>query len=214
MDASITKQSLGEQIAEQIRRGIWEKEIQFGERLIESDLSEKFDVSRNAIRDAFTILEYEELIYSKPRKGTYVTEFTKDDWQEIIDLRFILESYAFVRALPYLKVDDFKALTSIIKQMEHEAEEKNWSELFDLDMRFHRYVVNKSNHSRIIKIYNSVQMQIRTFFTNLDQYYSSPTVFYNEQKDLYEALLTKDTEVVRSQIEMHIAYVEGQFLGL
>lgn len=213
MDDLIVRETLGELVAEQLRRSIWNREIEFGERLIESELSEKFDVSRNTIRDALKILEHEEMIIIKPRKGTYVSQFSKQDWQEIIELRSIVESFAFVRALPSLDEMHFTHLRNILDRMEGITESGNWNDLFDLDMEFHSYVVKLSGNSRIIKLYDSIQVQIRTFLLYLDKYYSNRQSFYEEQKDLFDALLTKDPEVVDKKIRTHIEYVEGQFIG-
>lgn len=209
----IAKESLGELVAEQLRRSIWKREIQFGERLIESELSEKFEVSRNVVRDALTILEYEEMVISKPRKGTYVSEFSTKDWQEIIELRSLIESFAFVKALPNLHEEQFAHLEMILTEMKEKTESKNWIDLFDLDMKFHKYVINLSGNTRVIKLYNSIQVQIRTFLLYLDKYYSSHEAFYHEQKELYEALLTKDPKIVNEKIQRHIEYVESQFIG-
>lgn len=213
MEDLIIRESLGELIAEQLRRSIWNREIDFGERLIESELSEKFDVSRNTIRDALKILEHEEMIIIKPRKGTYVSRFNKKDWQEIIELRSLVESFAFVRALPKLENDDFIFLEDIIKKMEEVSKRKNWNDLFDLDMEFHSYVISLSDNSRIIKLYDSIQVQIRTFLLHLDKYYTSHQAFLEEQKDLFEALKTKDSKIIDKKIRTHIEYVEGQFIG-
>ncbi|MBO1002991.1 GntR family transcriptional regulator [Pseudogracilibacillus auburnensis] len=213
MSHHIAKESLGELVAEQLRRSIWNREFEFGERLIESDLSEKFDVSRNTIRDALKILEYEEMVISKPRKGTYVSQFSKNDWQEIIELRSMVESFAFVKALPYLEEQHFQDLETILEQMKVQTENQNWSDLFDLDMKFHRYVLNMSGNSRVIKLYDSIQVQIRTFLLHLDKYYSSHQSFYDEQKELLDALKTKNPKIVDEKIRTHIEYVEGQFLG-
>ncbi|MEI3605770.1 GntR family transcriptional regulator [Pseudogracilibacillus sp. SE30717A] len=213
MSRLIAKESLGELVADQLRRSIWKREIEFGERLIESELSEKFDVSRNTIRDALKILEYEEMVVSKPRKGTYVSQFSKADWQEIIELRSLVESFAFVKALPSLGEKQFQDLERILQDMKEKTEKQIWSDLFDLDMKFHQYVINLSGNSRVIKLYDSIQVQIRTFLLYLDKYYSSHEAFYEEQKELFDALLTKDPVVVDEKIRTHIEYVEGQFLG-
>lgn len=213
MASSILQESLGNLVANQLRQRIWDKEIKFGERLIESDLSEQFEVSRSTIRDAFKILEYEELVVSKPRKGTYVAVFSKKDWKEIIELRSIVESLAFVKALPKLEEKHFQYLDNILLQMKATLESKNWGKLFDLDMQFHSYVISLSGNTRVIKLYESLQVQIRTFFIYLADYYSSFESFYNDQKELYDALMTKDPVVVDKIIRTHIEYVEGKTLG-
>ncbi|WP_225221190.1 GntR family transcriptional regulator [Bacillus norwichensis] len=213
MNKSILQEPLGELVAKQLRQSIWNRELQSGERLIEGDLSEKFGVSRNVIRDAFKILEYDELIISIPRKGTYVTELSKKDWREIIELRTMIEAHVFVKVLPLLKEQDFKELEHILEIMKEKAQNQDWSALFDLDVQFHKYIVNLSNNSRIIKIYDSIQVQIRTYMVYIDKYYSSYESFYNEQKELFNVLLTKDSKIVDAHIRKHIEYVEEKLLG-
>ena len=213
MDDPIKQESLGELVANEIRKSIWNKELEFGQRLIENDLSEKFDVSRSTIRDALKILEYEELVISKPRKGTYISQFSNKDWREIIDLRTIVETYAFVKALPNLKNEQLNVLEAILEEMRIHSINGNWRMLFDLDMEFHSFIVNLSRNSRVIRIYESIQVQIRTFLVNLDKYYSNPHSFYEEQKELYETLLTKDPELIDKKIRIHIEYVEGKLLA-
>lgn len=213
MDLNIVKDSLGELIAEELRRSIWKREIEFGERLIENELSTKFEVSRNVIRDALKILENDGMVVIEPRKGTYVSDFSNEDWREIIDLRLIVESYGFSKALPHLGDSEFMELQSILNEMEHKNSEDDWMDLFDLDMKFHSYIINLSGNSRIIKLYESIKVQIRTFLLYLDEYYTSPKAFYEEQEELMKALLTKEPKIVENKIHTHIKYVEGKFLG-
>lgn len=213
MNDSIKQKSLGELVANEIRKSIWNKELEFGQRLIENDLSEKYDVSRSTIRDALKILEFEELVISKPRKGTYISPFSNKDWREIIELRTMVEAYAFVKVIPKLASGQIKKLEMILEDMNINTINENWNNLFDLDMKFHSYVVNLSGNSRVIRIYESIQVQIRTFLVNLDKYYSNHQSFYEEQKELFETMLTKDPELIDKKIRIHIEYVEGELLA-
>ena len=210
----IIQKPLSELIAEQLKRSIWNKELQFGERLLETELALKFDVSRSTIREALRILEVEELVVSQARKGTYIAEFTDKDLEEIAEVRGMIESRAFIQALTFLTETNFKYLENLTKQMELAAGKENWNELFDLDVQFHDYVVRLSGNSRIMKIYDSLQVQIRTVLMQLDQYYSSPQAFYQEHKELLKALKTKDVPTVEKRVQIHIAYVEEKLLGV
>lgn len=209
----VLQKPLSELIADEIKRWIWNKELQYGDRLIETDLAEKFDVSRSTIREALKILEVEELIISKARKGTYVATFTEKDLEEINELRILLEPRAFLQALPKLEEQHFKDLEEITGKMKQGVEQKDWTELFDLDMTFHRYIMKLSDNSRILKIYESLQVQIRTALMHLDQYYSSFDAFYKEHQELLEILKTKDPNKVKKSIINHIGYVEEKLLG-
>lgn len=211
---TIIQESLGELVANQLRKSIWNREIQLGARLIESDLAEQFNVSRSTIRDALKILEHEEMVVIKQRKGTYVSEFTPEDYQEILQLRVIIESYAFVKALTVLNDEHITQLEAILEEMKRKVKEKIWSDLFDLDIQFHSYVINLCGNSRVIKIYNSLKAQIRTCLIFLDSAYTSFEAFYEEQKKLLDALKTKDPEIVEKEIRDHIMFTEKQIVKL
>lgn len=211
-DYAIEQKPLSELIAEQLRARIWDRDIEFGERLLETDLAEEYDVSRSTIREALKILEAEELVFSQARKGTYVSDFTAEDFNEMIELRTLLETTAFKKAIPELDEDHLAELEEIIIQMKQKAEEKDWNALFDLDTQFHSYIVHLCGNSRIVKIYQSLQVQIRTFLMHLDKYYSSHQSFYEEHKDLYEAVASKDAKKVQEKVRKHIEYVEEKLL--
>ncbi|WP_255259566.1 GntR family transcriptional regulator [Lentibacillus sp. CBA3610] len=209
----IMQKPLSELIADQIKRKIWNEEIQFGERLLETELAETYDVSRSTIREALKILESEELVVSQARKGTYVADFTDQDANEMIELRTLIESHAFMQAMPRLESEHLQKLEAIVSEMKEKADEKDWNGLFDLDMQFHSFVVGLCGNSRIIKIYDSLQVQIRTFLMHLDRYYSSPQSFYDEHKQLLDALVSNDVHTVNGRVREHIEYVETKLLG-
>ncbi|TFJ94214.1 GntR family transcriptional regulator [Lentibacillus salicampi] len=209
----IIQKPLSELIADQLKQKIWKEDIQLGERLLETELAEHYDVSRSTIREALRILESEELVVSQARKGTYVADFTDRDANEMIELRTLLESHAFEQAMPRLESEHIAKLEEIVGQMKARADEQDWNGLFELDMRFHSYVVGLCGNSRIIKIYDSLQVQIRTFLMHLDRYYSSPQAFYDEHVQLLEALVSGDVHTVNRRVREHIEYVETKLLG-
>lgn len=209
----IMQKPLSELISDQLKQKIWNEEIQFGERLLETEFAEHYDVSRSTIREALKILESEELVVSQARKGTYVADFTDKDVNEMIELRTLVESHAFMQAMPRLESEHIQKLEEIVGWMKLRADEKDWNGLFDLDMQFHSYVVGLCGNARIIKIYDSLQVQIRTFLMHLDRYYSSPQAFYDEHTQLLEALVSNDVHTVNGRVREHIEYVETKLLG-
>lgn len=214
MGNTIIQESLGELVANQLRKSIWNKEILFGDRLIESDLAEQYNVSRSTIRDALKILEREEMVVIKQRKGTYVSEFSPNDYREILELRTIIESFAFVKALSELNDDHLAELEGILRKMKQKVNEKIWTDLFDLDIEFHNYVINLCGNSKVIKIYDSMKAQIRTCLIFLDSAYSSYEAFYEEQKKLFDALKTRDPKIVEQEIHDHITFTEKQIIQI
>lgn len=65
-----------------------------GAKLNEIELSNRYGISRPPLREAFRKLEYENLVENVPRKGTYVTEISKEDCEQVYFTRRMLERAA------------------------------------------------------------------------------------------------------------------------
>ena len=87
-------QNISTSILEFLRRQIVSGKIQGGERLIENKLSIELGVSRPPLRETFRILQNESLVRTTPRIGTYVTELSSADFNQICDLRIMVECFA------------------------------------------------------------------------------------------------------------------------
>jgi len=210
-DKTIKIKSLGEVVADEIRRRIWAKEIHFGDRLIEADLSTQMGISRSSLRDAFQILEHEGLVDNVARKGTFIREFTKKDLDEIKEVRMLIEVPAIVQTVSRITEKDYEHLERILELMKMEIKEENWFELFDLDTEFHHYLINICSNSRIHAIYDVIVVQIRTFLSLLSDYYlDRKEIFYEEHRELLDAIRTGDKEFVEKIAIQHIMHVELQ----
>lgn len=205
--------SLGETIADLIKKSIWNQEYKLGERLLEKDQAEKYNVSRSTIREAFTILENKGLIVNKARKGTYVAHFTERDLKELIELRILIEKDAVIKALPLLTEEDFEKLSTILEEMKKQIKIADWYELFNLDLDFHRTIVDTCGNSRIIKIFELNQMEMRTYLGYLADSYARPEDLYEEHLELFHLLQSSDVNKVKEGIKRHIIYAEEKLLG-
>lgn len=205
--------SLGEIVANLIKRSIWNQEYKLGERLLEKNLAEKYNVSRSTIREAFNLLEIQGLIVNKARKGTYVAHFTERDLKELIELRILIEKDAVIKAIPLLKEEDFEALSDILNEMKKQIDIADWYELFNLDLEFHRLIVNCCGNSRIIKIFELNQIEMRTYVGYLAESYATPEDLYEEHLQIFKLLQSKDTKKIALRIENHIVYAKEKLLG-
>ena len=69
-------------------------ELKPGDRLIESRLTNRFNVSRPVIREALRQLEAEGLVSSIPRRGRIVTQLGVDEARDLYEVRASLEGLA------------------------------------------------------------------------------------------------------------------------
>lgn len=75
--------SLTENVVEYLRNQIILGDLAPGRKLKENDLASRLDISRGPLREAFRMLENEHLVVSVPRRGTYVSEVSVGDLEEL-----------------------------------------------------------------------------------------------------------------------------------
>jgi DNA-binding GntR family transcriptional regulator len=91
----VPKSTLRAHVAERLRSAILAGDIAPGAPLVETALSQRFDVSRGPLREALRQLIEEGLVVTVPYTGTHVAPLSVGDVNEIYSLRTALETFAF-----------------------------------------------------------------------------------------------------------------------
>lgn len=82
------------QVVEGLRRAIISGQLEPGARLTERELMAMMSVSRTVIREALRQLETEGLVAIVPNRGPIVRELTKDEANDLYQMRSVLEGFA------------------------------------------------------------------------------------------------------------------------
>ena len=75
--------SMREKVYDVLKEMIIEGKIAQGERIIETEYSEQFQISRTPIREALRMLELEGLVVSNAKGGVLVKKFTQEEIAEV-----------------------------------------------------------------------------------------------------------------------------------
>lgn len=94
----VPRSTLRAHVAERLRAAILAGDIVPGAPLVETALSQRFDVSRGPLREALRQLVEEGLLVTVPYTGTHVASLSVEDVREIYSLRTALEIFAFEQA--------------------------------------------------------------------------------------------------------------------
>src|SRR5512132_4425425 len=92
--AVLAHKQLWEAVSEQLRDEILDGRLPAGARLLETELAERFGVSRGPVRDALNELARQGLAQDLPRHGTFVSSLSEHDLEEVYVLRRAIEEAA------------------------------------------------------------------------------------------------------------------------
>ncbi|THD44335.1 MAG: GntR family transcriptional regulator [Bradyrhizobium sp.] len=81
-------------IVERLRDDVLARRLTPGDRLVESDLTQRFAVSRGPVREALRRLAAEGLIEHAPNRGAVVRRLSPRDICELFQIRFEIEALA------------------------------------------------------------------------------------------------------------------------
>jgi len=198
----ISHRTLSDQAFDYLSQSILSGELQNGERLVESELSNKLGISRAPIREALAKLERQGLACHQVRRGTFVRSWTKQDLWEVATLRAAIETLVVELAIKHINEDDVSYLEEVIEDMEKAERKNDLDSLFDLDFKFHDRVLELCQHKRVQRMSNEMRLQVWIFrsVTKGTDYQTYPEM----HRELLDSLIKGDIQEAKESIRLHI----------
>jgi len=119
-----------------------------GERLIEEHLARELGISRTPVREALHKVELEGLIKQLETRGFCVSQDTKDEIEELFDIRASLEAYALRLICKDISEETLEQLNEFIEKAEDAFKRKRTDEIFKWNTQFHDKLYSLIAHKR------------------------------------------------------------------
>ncbi|MGW2328345.1 GntR family transcriptional regulator [Streptomyces sp. NPDC001700] len=133
--------SLAERAYRAIRDRLVMLDIRPGAPINEDQLAQSLGVGRTPVREALKRLQYERLITTYPRRGTFATDVNITDLAHISEVRQELEPLAAAQAARRATAADRAALTAALRELGHvDARGYDADDLMRLDLQVHRAI--------------------------------------------------------------------------
>ncbi|MGP3990134.1 GntR family transcriptional regulator [Streptomyces sp. 3N207] len=133
--------SFAERAYRAIRDRLVMLEIRPGAPINEDQLAQSLGVGRTPVREALKRLQYERLITTYPRRGTFATDVNITDLAHISEVRQELEPLAAGQAARRATATDRTTLTALRQQLESvDSRRREAAELMHLDLQVHRAI--------------------------------------------------------------------------
>ncbi|MGO1058478.1 GntR family transcriptional regulator [Planococcus sp. FY231025] len=191
-----------EQVAEQLRKAIFEEELVKGQELSQEQIAKQLGISRMPVREAFQILEREGLISTKNRK-TVVMGMSLEDIADHIDIRALLEGEAAARAC--MRNADLEKVVAAQKRAKEAVENNDSHEYSAANEEFHKAIWAASESNRlenlIAQLWEGIPPQLPVLVPE------QKSISIGEHDEIVAALQEKDAERARVAMSSHLKKV-------
>lgn len=187
------KLTIYEKTYEMIRDMIFTGKLTNGEKIVETRLAEQLGVSRTPLREAIKRLEQEKLI-----RNNQISNPTDQDYQDIFELRILIEKYAIVKATQFFTDDDIKIMEDLV-EIGYTGDS---GEVMEANKLFHEKIVNATKNNFMIETFNQMQSIIYLFRKTV--LYQKRPGLIDEHKEIVLAMKDRDGEKAERLIEDHL----------
>jgi DNA-binding GntR family transcriptional regulator len=199
-------------VGSQLRKAIASGELPAGERLNEVDVAKRLGVSPTPVREAFRDLEQAGLIVVRSHRGAIVRPLTHRDLSEVYSLRAHLEQMAIRLAHPRLQKEDFARLEERIVEMEQRASAGDIVGVVELDVAFHRYILERADHDLLLQTWENIHPSRWTYITVQALSKKGPLYIARRHRPLLKALRADSVQVAIDAVAEHIEMVGTEAL--
>jgi len=189
-----------------LRRQILRGELKPGERLMEINLANKLGVSRTPIREAIRKLEHEGLVVMIPRRGAHVAEITRQELNDVLEIRKSLDILAIRKAIQYMTTQDLAELKAAEETFARLIEKKDadLTTLGEADEQFHDIIYRGTNNRRLIQILSNLREQMYRFRVEYLKDITARQTLIREHAAIINAIEKRDEEEAVRVIRLHI----------
>ncbi len=195
---------VNQQIYRILRKDIVECTIPPGKLLSEKEISLRFDVSRQPVREAFIKLAESGLVQILPQRGTFVMKISE---QRVSDARFIrqtLECAIARRAAEMVTEEQLLTLEHNLRRQELAAQNDQVREFLNLDDSFHQFLTQIANCSLAWETIESIKATMdRVRFLSLSQV-SPPASLIQQHYLIFNALKARDPDAAEKATREHL----------
>lgn len=193
MGETINKQSLESQAADLLRRQIVRGELSAGQRLLETSIAARLELSRGTIRAALRRLIEEGLVCHVPYTGYQVIDLSDHDLWELYTLRAALETLGTRLAASRIDGEGVEQLRAAFAQLTAAAESDDHERADRLDRELHRLIMRLSGHERLLQHYIRVENQFRVYIALSNRELDASEIC-ESHRELVESICAGDAE--------------------
>jgi DNA-binding GntR family transcriptional regulator len=192
------------QAVEAIRAEIISGALAPGQKLVERELCERLDVSRNTLREACRQLEAEGFLVIPPHKGPTVVRLSDSEARAVYEVREALECFA-VRLFVERAPDELVTrLRTAVAELESAHRSRDVSRMLDVKNRFYDVLYSGAGNQVLYdqaRLLNGRLAQLRARSLSRD---NRPRASIKEIKGVLAKIIERDADSASALWRQHI----------
>lgn len=195
--------NLTERIYHTIKDDIFSFRLLPGDRFSENEIAERVAASRTPVREALARLQREGFVDVSFRSGWQVKPFDFKQFEQLYDVRIILEIAAVKKLCemePGPNLEDLKRIWLV----KPEDRLEDGPSVCALDERFHEQLIEATGNREMARIHHEVTERLRIIrridFTQRNRIEAT----YNEHAKILRTIIERRAEEVKGYLKSHI----------
>ncbi|MEI6309000.1 MAG: GntR family transcriptional regulator [bacterium] len=208
------RRTMRTRLAEMIREAILNREFHPGEKLVESELCAKYQVSRTPLREAVVVLEQEGLVEIRSHLGVYVSSLSDKEIVDLLRVEIALEGLAVAQAAVRITGQELAKLEELHEKIHQLAGLPDLATFYQYDRQFHALLVTFSSSPTLIKILEKQlsKIYLSRFYTTLAPNRLQHSV--DEHQEIIQALQSHNPQGTRKALVRHLESVIEDFIAM
>jgi DNA-binding GntR family transcriptional regulator len=196
--------TIRQKVYEHLKDAIFYGEYKPGDRLVESEIGKSIGTSRTPVREALHTLEREQLISSIPRVGYTVNEISIKDFDEMCEIRLVLEGLALRWAMEKMPQQLLSALTENIFEAEQQIDEDDIKAFIEIDTAFHDIIADLAGSEHLKELIKNIRRYVIYFRVHSIHQIANVNSIIAGHKAILVAVEKGDMEGVQVALKNHV----------
>ncbi|GGI04086.1 GntR family transcriptional regulator [Egicoccus halophilus] len=175
-----------------------------GQRLVEAELTERYGVTRGAVRQALMSLEGEGLVERERNRGARVRAISLDEAIEITEARAVLEGLCAAKAAQNATGRERAELRRLGEDMAAAVLAEDVMRYSTATQDLHRYVREIARQQTVADLLKRLRYQSVRYHFSVALLPGRPSVGLAEHRGVIESIVSGDADVAEDVMRRHV----------
>ncbi len=207
--------TLQERVYRELARAIMSGHYTPGEVLTIRSLANSLGTSVMPVREALQRLHSDGAVALSPNRSIRIPVMTKRAFQELLDLRLLLEGMAAAAAVQAITESEIDLAEATIQVDANEARDWTLRHLLQVNYEFHFSIYRAARSAHLLPIIESLWLKMGPMYSSLERIWDTirdkRTDVQGRHVEIIAGLRARDSERTRKAVEADVRDAEDRF---